>query len=382
LILGNKDLLNSVVNERNVNASDKAGRTLLHRAAEAADREAVSVLLKKGSLVNAGDSKRETPLDRAFSSPDSLPHIRTAELLILSGAKSSNANLAYIVPAIRQSNYDIRFEGGLSPLHFAAQEGHLGVVNYLIEKKAKIDAKNASGAPPLHEAFRAGEVEAAKLLIQAGADVNARDANGNAAMHLVMPLNARQAGLDLLLANKADPNIKDNHGDAPLHIAVATNLGLEIVRKLIANGADTNIRNTEGKTPLHTAVERDRIEYISLLISRGADIFATDQQGNTAFDLALYKGGDTMKATITQTTVAATDKQGNTQLHVAVMSRSAVDTIAFILDKKAAVNARNMSGDTPLHLAVQTNQRETGELLIARKGDIFAVNSPARIRSI
>ena len=378
LILGNKDLLNNALNANNVDSKDKYGRTMLHRAAAKADREAVSIVLKKGAGVNEEDDKRQTAMDYAFISPDSLEHIRVAEQLVLAGGRSSNEELAYIIPAIKNSNFDIRYADGLSPFHFAAKEGHLGAIRYLIEKKARVDAKNASGAPPLHEAFRNGKVEAAKLLIQAGADVNARDANGNAAMHLVMPLGARQAGLDLLLSNKADPNIKDNHGDSPLHIAVATNLGVDIVRKLIANSADPNIRNTEGMTPLHTAVERDRLEYIGVLISRNADIFAADLKGRTAFDLALAKGGDTLKATITQTTVNAMDKEGNTQLHVSIHRKAEVGTAAYILDRKAGVNARNMKGDTSLHLAVQTNQRDVGELLIARGADIFAVNAEGK----
>ena len=378
LILANKKLIESALTAKNIDSKDKQGKTMLHYAAAKADLEAVSLIVGKGANVNAQDAQSDTPLDYAFAKPESLDHIRVAETLILAGARSKTEALAYCIPAIKKSNFDIRFEDGLAPLHFAAREGHLGVIRYLLEKKAKVDAKNASGAPPLHEAFRMGKLDAAQLLIQAGADVNARDAKGNSAMHLVMPLGARTAGLDLLLSNKADPNIKDDHGDAPLHVAIATNLGIDVARKLIAGGANPNIRNTEGMTPLHTAVDRDRLDYIPILLSSGADIFAADLNGKTPFDFALKKGDAHVQAMVTPTTVTSTDKEGNTQLHLAIIRKAEVRTIALILDRKAAVNARNMNGDTPLHLAVQADLREIGELLIARGADIFAVNSSGK----
>ncbi|MFA6508239.1 MAG: ankyrin repeat domain-containing protein, partial [Treponemataceae bacterium] len=378
LLMANKKLLMTVLTAKNVNTVDKKGKTLLHFATIAADKDAVAIILGKSANVNAQDEKSDTSLDYAFSKPDSIEHIRVAETLILAGGRSKTELLAYCVPPIKTSNFDIRFEDGLSPLHFAAREGHLGVIKYLIEKKAKVDAKNASGAPPLQEAFRMGKLAAAELLIQAGANVNARDAKGNSAMHLVMPHSSRLAGLELLLANKADPNIKDDHGDSPLHVVVGTNLGIDVARKLIQNSADPNIRNTEGMTPLHTAVERDRLDYIPILLSNGGDVFAADLKGKTPFDLALEKGGTSLQAMITAATVAATDKEGNTQLHIAILRKADVRTIGLIIDQKAAVNARNMNGDTSLHLAVQADLREIGELLIARGADIFAVNASGK----
>jgi ankyrin repeat protein len=46
----------------------------------------------------------------------------------------------------------------------------------------------------------------------------------------------------------------------------------------------------------------------------------------------------------------------------------------MILDKRAMINAGNKGGDTALHIAVRTNQKENGEVLISRGADIFAAN--------
>jgi len=378
LLFKDKKLLSASLTKKNIDLKDSAGRTLLHRAVSSENLDVAKLLVENGAQVNEQDQNGKTPLDSAFEDAHSSASMYIAEVLIRAGGRSSLDQYAYCIPAIRSSNFDIRFDDGLAPLHFAAREGHIVILRYLLEKKANIEAKNASGAPPLHEAFRAGQIEAAKMLIQAGANVNARDAKGNTAMHLVMPLGARSEGLALLLSKGGDPNIKDDLGDSPLHVAVGTNMGLDIVQLLMANGADPNIRNADGKTPLHTAVERQRASYIRPLILKGADIFAADLRGKTPFDAALDAGSEILDAIVASKIVSATDKEGNTILHLAILRRAAASTIAKILDAKAAVNARNMNGDTPLHLAVGSNQRECGELLIARGADIFANNAEGK----
>jgi len=378
MLLMNSALLNAAVTKANVDSRDSKGRTLLHRAAESANAAAVSLLISKAATVNAEDNDSQTPLDYAFERPDSYEHIVVAESIILAGGRTKRDQVGYCIPAIRSSSFDIRFDDGMAPLHFAARAGHTGIIKYLISKKARVDAKNSSGAPPLHEAFRMGKIDAARLLIQAGADVNARDAKGNTAMHLVIPLSARKDGMELLLANRADPNVKDDHGDSPLHIAVGTNLGADIAQRLISSGANPNIRNSEGQTPLHVAVNRERSAYVAALLANRADALAADLKGKTPFDLALSKNRDTIDALITRETALTTDKEGNTLLHLAVLRSAGIDTVGLIIERKAIVNARNMNGDTPLHLAVSMNRRDAGELLIAKGADIFAVNAEGR----
>ncbi|OHE63361.1 MAG: hypothetical protein A2Z99_04955 [Treponema sp. GWB1_62_6] len=371
-------LLDAVASKSNIEAKNGKGETMLHLAADSGDGEAVSLLLAKGAKPLQKSAEGKTPLDLAYRHPESLEYALVAEKLIIAGSQSSDANFSYFSASVRSANFSLRFDDGLTPLHFAAREGQLGFIAYLFQKKADPDAKSASGATPLHEAIRAGKIDAAKALIAAGADVNARDAKGNSAMHLFMPLNSRQAGVELLLSAKADPNIKDDYGDAPLHVAIALNMGVPFIAVLLKGGADPNIRNTAGRTPLHSAVERDRPEYVPTLLDKGANIFAADDAGSTPFDLALKSGGNVLQAMITAATVAMSDNVGNTPLHVAVAAGAPSKIVALILDRKAAVNARNKSGDTPLHLAVADDSRELGELLIARGADIFATNAAGK----
>jgi len=47
----------------------------------------------------------------------------------------------------------------MTPLHYAAQRGHLSVVEYLVNQKADINAKDIQGETPLGVARKSNVVE-------------------------------------------------------------------------------------------------------------------------------------------------------------------------------------------------------------------------------
>ena len=57
----------------------------------------------------------------------------------------------------------------MTPLHFAAQNGHLSVVEYLVNQKADLNAKNNKGYTPLSLANERRKMEVAEFLIGKGA---------------------------------------------------------------------------------------------------------------------------------------------------------------------------------------------------------------------
>lgn len=368
-------LLDALLTKETLKMTDGSGKTILHLAAGRGAHGAVRTILAKGGIPNHRDGDGKTALDHAYVNPESYDHALTAEALVQGGGVSSIGGFEYFAPAVRSSNYNIRFADGLAPLHFAARSGHAGFVEHILRRGGEVDAKNASGTSALHEAARYGQIGVMRLLLSNGAAPNARDAKGNSALHIVMPLGSREAGIELLLGAGANPNIKDDHGDTPLHIAVSLNLGMNPVRSLLLGGADVTVRNTEGQTALHRAVETARRDYIPLLLEYQADIFAADTQGRTPFDIALTKNRDALTAMITEKTVALSDNTGNTLLHLTVKAGAPLSSAVLILDRKGNPNARNKVGDTPLHLAVRQNEREMGVLLISRGADIFAPNA-------
>jgi ankyrin repeat protein len=382
--------LEAILTPATMESEDRNGKTILHNASEAGNVKAVQTILaaidadinkplaaagnRSGSL-DKRDPNGNNALDIALSRPDSRDHMETAEQLILAGAVSSHPIYYYFAPAARSANYDLRRADGLAPLHFAAREGHEGLISFLIEKKANVNIKNSSGATPLHEAARSGKVSVINLIIKNSTEINTQDASGNSVLHIAVPAENHQEVIKLFLDNGVNPNLRDDHGDTPLHVLVRLNRGPETVRALLDGNVDLSARNVTGQTPLYLAVHEGRLALIPLLLSRGSDIFAADNSGVTPFDYAMKVKGPVLDALITPETAQQKDSAGNTILHLAVKNKGDALIIGKILDQNANINARNREGDTALHIAARTNQKEAGEYILSKRANIFYANS-------
>ncbi|WP_461255457.1 ankyrin repeat domain-containing protein [Treponema sp. R80B11-R83G3] len=375
----NPAIFTAILNPTTINSTDSDGKTILHKAVIVGNMNAVTELLSASTsstvLINKKDNDGKNAVDYALERADSRTHIAIAEQLILAGGYCDNPVFAYFGPAVRSANYNIRRNEGLAPIHYAVMDNHAGLVIFLLEKNIDLNIKTTSGATALHEAVRIGNIDIISMLVNSGADVNAMDAGGNTPLHVGIPPDAYLNVLALLVSRGADVNLRDEHGDTPLHIAVMLNRSPESIKLLLNSGGDVYIRNINGKTPLYIAVQERRTLIIPLLIEFGSEIFAFDNNGVTPFDISAKANDGTYNLLITKETVNQRDSSGNTMLHSAVINRAKSEQIGRILDQRALVDSRNKDGDTALHIAVRTNQREIGEYLIVRGANVFSLNS-------
>lgn len=117
-------------------------------------------------------------------------------------------------------------------------------------------------------------------------------------------------------------------------------------------GADVNSKAQSlihaERTPLHEAAALNRAEIMKLLIERGADVDARDENGATP-------------------------------LHLAATRRS-IDAIDILLDAGASIDPTNIAGSTPLKNAKEGYSSRTCRLLIERGADPFkAFDGPEEI---
>ncbi|KAI3396525.1 hypothetical protein diail_12049 [Diaporthe ilicicola] len=134
--------------------------------------------------------------------------------------------------------------GWLTPLHMAAQNGHLKIVQLLVQHNPDCNCKDSDGMTPLMLAVSAGHEEVAGVLLSSGARVPETDVRGRSSLHLAVE-DGREAMLRLLLDRcqglNAAVNAYDGSGRTPLHIAVA--VGFETaVEMLLRFGANVGLK--------------------------------------------------------------------------------------------------------------------------------------------
>jgi len=179
-------------------------------------------------------------------------------------------------------------------LHAAAVRGHLAVVQLLLQAGASTTARDSGDqATPLHWAAAHGHVEVMRALLDAGADVEGEgDRHG---MNVIgwaaalAPVGTRSAaGIALLVERGARHHIFSaiGAGDAAVVRAVVEQNPEEIDRRMS--------RFERNQTALHFAVEQGRMDMLDLLIDLGADLEATDANGNTALAAAAMRGAEAM----------------------------------------------------------------------------------------
>ncbi|HOQ93119.1 MAG TPA: ankyrin repeat domain-containing protein [Treponemataceae bacterium] len=366
---------------------DSKNRSLIHYIVEKEDTKALSFAISKKIPLSVVDDDGISPLDIAYGKTDSVESVKIASMLLLAGAKPLRDSFSYFEDAVILRSISMRFEDGQTPLHLASIFGHTAIAEWIIENKALINAKDILGSTPLHEACRYGNIDSIRLLLESGADPNASDSLGKTPLHLVYENKDKATIYEMLLRYGANPNVKDMYGDTPLHIASINAFDISALEVLTSYNADVNERNKQGNTPLSLAINKENKDHVAFYIRKNADIHAEDISSISPLAKVLSLKSpislELTKLLITRDTIHSRDSFGNTPLHLACEYKASPEKMQYLLSLTNDVDARNKNGDTALFLAVKKNQRQAGELLIAKKADIFSTNnehySPLRI---
>lgn len=182
----------------------------------------------------------------------------------------------------------ILFQLGFTPLHLAASEGNVELVNLLLKSGALVDAQDdLQGNTALHKAAWKGFSQTVKILMKHKANVCIKNKGGFSALHLSCQQGHNESTRVLLL-NRCKPDIRNNYGDSPLHTAARYGHA-GVARILISAWCDVNPVNKNGDTPLHITAAMGRRKLTKILLSYGATPSLKNLQGETPMDIALRK---------------------------------------------------------------------------------------------
>lgn len=130
--------------------------------------------------------------------------------------------------------------GWLTPLHIAAHNGHVKIVQLLVQQNPDCNDKDSDGMTPLMLAVLSGHEDVASVLLLKGARVADTDTQGRSSLHMAVE-QRHESMLRLLLDHcqglNAAVNAYDGTGRTPLHISavVGFEAGVEILLRFGAN---------------------------------------------------------------------------------------------------------------------------------------------------
>ena len=337
------------------NAPHYDGQTALMVISRSTNVEAAKLLIAKGANPNLAETQKNQTALMWAAAGNNGPMVK---VLLDAGANPNartviNENSAQ-VSAEPRAQY--RSYGGLTPLLYAAREGCVDCISYLVERGAKINMTDPEGVTPLITAIANMHFDAAKVLIEANANVDKWDWWNRTPLYLAADVNTLPRGgradapsldettsleiIELLLKRGANPNIQVSL------LVPFRNVGAD-------RGVDTML--TTGVTPLLRAAKALDAPAVKLMMEYGGDANVAQVRGITPVMAAAGMG--------------SVDADTRGRYDTPDTAQRSVDTLRILLDKGGDINSRDARGQTALHAAAFWGWNDAVQFLVSRGAD-------------
>jgi ankyrin repeat protein len=322
-----------------ISLRDSRGKTPLHYSVTGSSDKATKWLIGKGCSVSATDDQGQAALHSAQST-------RNLEALLDAGA--------FI---------DQQDKAGRAYIHIAVSPGSEGLVKALVDRGASLNLKDNLGQTALHYAVMRRSRDVCAILLDAGANANIQTNSGDTPLHLAIQ-STRSDIVKLLLDHGADIAASNTNQFTPLHQSVFTGDYTCFNRILGAiqrhDSVLVNAIDLKQQTPLHIAAKFARVSMAEKLLQHSAKADMVDEDGNTAFHLAVESD-----PSLGHTQADKVDFLALLYTHWTTTCGPDVNKTDLIT---AQLNTENLAGKTAWDLAYQQKAFMVMDFLIVKGG--------------
>ncbi|KAI6660993.1 Transient receptor potential cation channel [Oopsacas minuta] len=277
-----------------------------------------------------------------------------------------------------------RNTSGASPLHLAAQLGHIEIATMLLENvNVKVNCIDNESATPLHYAARNNRVDMISFLIKRGASVNRTNNASNTPFIIGAIWGYTKVCVRLLKDRICNPLLLDRNGKSALFYSVEEG-HLELLEALLQDKRIQKSINEHGNrdnTVLHVAAEKGFHKIVQILLKNGAHVVERNEDEATPLHEAAKSGKAKVIEVIAKSRpglisdlVADEDENSNQPLHLAAEGGH-LHSAQLLLSNGANVSAINGLKLTPLHLAANNGHDVIVRLLVEEDASIDCLDT-------
>ncbi|XP_067685531.1 serine/threonine-protein phosphatase 6 regulatory ankyrin repeat subunit A-like [Haliotis asinina] len=355
---GEKEVFDFLVTQgADLLVTDEDGQTILHRACHGGNIKIVNYVLIQNIVdINSKDDKGMTAvLVAAF-----LGNREVLDFLVRQGVDMLVAD-----------------NDGQNILHLACQKGNVEMVKYILTKKRLgINTKGFWGMPPVLQSAYYGKKEVFDVLVKQGADLSVVDEYGDNILHCACHGGSVEIANHILMQNIVDINSKGDEGMTPVLVA-ASEGEREVFDFLVTQGADLLVTDEDGQTILHHACHGGNMEIVNYIrIQNIVDINSKDDEGMTAVLVAASLGNrEVLDFLVRQgADMLVADNDGQNILHLACKEGN-VEIVKYILTKKLlGINTKGIRGMPPVLQSAYYGKREVFDVLVKQGADLSVVD--------
>jgi ankyrin repeat protein len=264
--------------------------------------------------------------------------------------------------------YHLPDANGNTPLHLACQFGYYEVARIFLKKIENPTKLNSFGETPLHLATKSGNLKLVQYIVEnTNTNINSQDFQGNTPLHFALKEGHTSVVQYFLSQGKyLNLKLKNFLGETPLHLAIHSN-NLNLISQLTAIDIIYEENNLH-QNPLDLAqrvCDPCIVEFLKDVAKYKTVLHYAAKNGKL----------DILKNSLITSDINLQDNNGNTPLHCAILSNQK-EIISFLLQqttKHISMNFQNSEGNTLLHLAVMNNNLLLAKNML-KKSNLIKLN--------